>query len=230
MVSSVCLRSVWQDALVDYVSRMMDEFDIDGLYLDSTNMPFPCMNGLHGCEARRADGTRAPVYPIFAVRDTFRRLYAVIKGKKADGILDSHVFDCMNSSALSFSTSYWTGEQLSRADIPTDALPLDRFRTEFMGVNWGVPCDLLSYRLGSFRKAAAVSLPHDILVRFRQDEIPVDSGEDERLLSRSLWKLADDFGRAEARFTPYYSRRCPVQGLPKDWIASVYRHPKNGGW
>jgi len=48
MVSSVCLRSVWQDALVDYVNRMMDEFDIDGIYLDSTNMPFPCSKAARG--------------------------------------------------------------------------------------------------------------------------------------------------------------------------------------
>ena len=124
MVTSVCLRSVWQDALVDYVSRMMDEFDIDGIYVDSTNMPFPCMNGLHGCEARRADGTKVPVYPLFAVRETFRRLYAVVKGKKADGIVDSHVFDCMNSAALSFATSYWNGEQLSAAPFPRDRAAL----------------------------------------------------------------------------------------------------------
>jgi hypothetical protein len=219
MVSSVCLRSVWQDALVDNVSRMMDEFDIDGIYLDSTNMPFPCMNGLHGCEARRADGTKVPVYPVFAVRDTFRRLYAVVKGKKADGIVDSHVFDCMNSGALGFATSYWNGEQLTSARYPSDALPLDRFRTEFMGVNWGVPCELLAYQMGGFRNGLAVSLPHDVLVRNFSDDL---------LLSQSLWKLMDDFGRGEAQFTPYFSRECPPWDLPKDWIASVYRHPTHG--
>jgi hypothetical protein len=153
------------------------------------------------------------------VRDAFRRLYAVVKAKKADGIVDSHVYDCMNSAALAFSTSYWNGEQLSAAAVPTEALPMDRFRTEFLGVNWGVPCDLLAYRLGSFRNALAVSLPHDILARAWQDEIP---------LSAAIWQLADDFGRSEARFTPYYDRDCPVHGLPKDWIASAYIHPSRG--
>ncbi len=88
-----------------------------------------------------------------------------------------------------------------------------------MGVNWGVPCELLAYQMGGFRNGLAVSLPHDILVRNWSDDL---------LLSQSLWKLMDDFGRAEASFTPYYSRECPVQGLPKDWIASVYRHPNHG--
>ena len=30
-----------------------------------------------------------------------------------------------------------------------------------------------------------------------------------------------------AQFTPYYSQECPGD-LPKDWIASVYRHPRSG--
>jgi hypothetical protein len=228
LVSSVCLGSVWQDSLVDHVSRMIDEFDIDGVYVDSANMPWPCTNALHGCTARRLDGTRVPVYPVFAVRDTFRRLYAVIKSKKADGVLDSHVFDCMNPGALAFSTSYWTGEQLSAADVPTDSVTLDRFRTEFMGVNWGVPCDMLAYKLGSFKKALAVSLPHDILTRFRQDEIPTNPGNSEAVLARSIWELADDFGRREAAFVPYYQPQRIIEGLPKHWIMSMYRHPRNG--
>ncbi len=228
LVSSVCLKSIWQDALVDHVSRMIDEFDIDGVYVDSTNMPFPCRNALHGCQARRRDGTEVPVYPVFAVRDTFRRLYAVVKSKKADGIIDSHVFDCMNPGALAFSTSYWTGEQLSAADTPTDAIPLDRFRTEFMGVNWGVPCDMLSYKLGSFHRSLAVSLPHDVLARFRQDEIPVDPGDSEAVLAGSIWRLAEDFGRREASFLPYFGPERPLEGLPTNWIASLYRHPRHG--
>ncbi|MCX7426580.1 MAG: DUF6067 family protein [Planctomycetia bacterium] len=228
MVSSVCLRSIWQDSLAERVSRMIDEFDIDGVYVDSANMPWPCMNALHGCEARRLDGAVVPVYPVFSVRDTFRRLYAVIKGKKADGVIDSHVFDCMNPGALAFSTSYWTGEQLSTADVPTDSVALDRFRTEFMGVNWGVPCDMLAYRLGSYHKAMAVSLPHDVLARFRQDEIPTNPGESEAVLAASIWRMAEDFGRREATFVPYYGPERPIENLPKDWIASMYRHPRNG--
>ena len=82
MVSAVCLRSVWQDSLAERVGRMIDEFDIDGVYVDSANMPWPCMNALHGCEARRLDGTAVPVYPVFSVRDTFRRLYAIDQGQE----------------------------------------------------------------------------------------------------------------------------------------------------
>jgi hypothetical protein len=219
LVSTVCLNSIWQDALAHYVDRMMAEYDIDGIYVDSPNMPFSCSNALHGCGAHRADGTLVPTYPIYSVRDTFRRLCAIVTSHKPDGIVDSHVFDCMNSGALAYCTTYWNGEQLASAQFFPEGLPLDRFRTEFMGVNWGVPGDLLFYRLGDFRKCMALALPHDVLVRSWQDEFP---------LTQALWKLADDFGRAEAKFFPYYEHPNLVQGMPAEWIASAYVHPKSG--
>lgn len=220
MVSTVCLRGPWRDCLVDQVARMVDEYDIDGVYLDSTNMPFGCTNTLHGCGYARPDGTIAPTYPVFAVRETFRRLYAVIKAKKPDGIVDSHVFDCMNSASLAFSTSYWNGEQLTRSENLAEGLPLDRFRTEMMGVNWGVPADFLHYTLGDFEKAHAISLLHDILIRpYLTEEVD---------LSAKIWKLADDFGRTEARFLPYWNNGEYVTVTPSHCHASLYHHPKNG--
>ncbi len=226
MTSIVCLRSIWQDGIVDGVARMMDEFDIDGVYLDSTIIPFDCTNSAHGCGYMRPDGTRAPTYPIFAVRDTYKRLYTVIKEKKPLGIIDSHVYDCMNASALAFSTSYWNGEQLSDKwkgaegkPSEEEGLPLDRFRTEMMGVNWGVPADFLHYRLGDFTKSCAISLLHDVLVRphaFWRAPTP------------AICALADKFGRKEARFLPYWNNSEYVKVTPQGAYASLYQHPKNG--
>ena len=217
-VNTVCLKSLWQDALVDGVAKMMDEYDIDGVYLDSTNMPFGCLNELHGCGYRAADGVLRKTYPIFAVRETFQRLYKVVKRRKPDGIVDSHVWDCMNSSSLSFATTYWTGEQLGSTGSMSN-LPLDRFRTEMMGVNWGVPSDFLHYILGDFRKAHALTLPHDVPVRTYQGEYP---------LTVSIWRLMEDFGRHEARFLPYWNNAEAVQLAAKGCVASVYQHPENG--
>ena len=52
------------------------------------------------------------------------------------------------------------GEQLQsvgRKGAAEDVLPLDAFRTEFMGHNWGVPAELLHYRSGPFKRFEAVS-------------------------------------------------------------------------
>ena len=219
MVNIVCLNSAWQDCLVENVARMIDEFDIDGVYLDSTPMPWPCNNELHGCGYRRADGKLGSTYPIFAVRETFKRLYTVIKAKKPDGIVDAHVYDCMNSAALAFATSYWNGEQLRPSANEAEGLPLDRFRAEMMGVNWGVPADFLHYRLGDFKKAHALSLLHDVLVRTsaRKPDLPA-----------SICQLADKFGRKEARFLPYWNNAEYIKVTPKACYASLYRHPESG--
>jgi hypothetical protein len=219
-VSTVCLKGVWQDALVAGVARLMDEYGVDGIYLDSTCSPWGCTNELHGCGYRRADGKLCPTYPVFAVRDTFKRLYTVVRQHKTDGVMDAHVYDCMNSSALAFSTSYWNGEQLGKAAFFPDGLPLDRFRTEFMGINWGVPGDLLDYHLGDYRQCCALSLLHDVLVR------PVQG--DPMALEASIWKAADDFGRKEARRLPYWSNAEYVKVAPADCYVSLYRHPTHG--
>ena len=218
MVNTVCLRSVWTDALAWYVDRMMREYDIDGVYLDSPNMPFACTNEAHGCGYRDAGGKLRPTYPVFAVREAFRRLYSVVKTHKPDGIVDSHVYDCMNSGTLSFATSYWNGEQLGHAEHGAEGLPLDRFRAEMMGVNWGVPADFLHYRLGDYNTACAIALLHDVTVRSYTLQ--------HKKINGALYRLAADFGRAEATFKPYWTK--PVPDVPVNCHASVYEHPRNG--
>ena len=218
MVNTVCLRSVWADALAWYVDRMMREYDIDGVYLDSTNMPVACTNEAHGCGYRDRDDKLRPTYPVFAVREAFRRLYCVVKKHKPDGIVDSHVYDCMNSGTLSFATSYWNGEQLGHAEHGAEGLPLDRFRAEMMGTNWGVPADFLHYRLGDYGQACAIALLHDVTVRSYTPH--------HKRINGALYRLAADFGRAEATFKPYWTE--PVTGLPAHCYASVHEHPRNG--
>ena len=217
----VCLNSVYQDLLVDGVARVMDRFDIDGVYLDSTVIPFACSSSLHGCGFRKPDGSVASTYPILAIRETLKRIYTVIKQRKTDGLVDVHVYDAMNIPALSWATSYWNGEQLRRAKFYADGLPLDRFRTECMGRNWGVSAEFLHYGLGGYREGYSLSLLHDVLVRAAGLGANLD-------LESSLWKLMDDFGRKEARWYPYWNNAEYLKVTPAGCHASFYHHPKNG--
>ncbi len=217
---NVCLKSVYQDLMADGVARMMEDFDIDGVYLDTTSSPWACSNALHGCGYVRPDGSRAPTYPVFAVRETIKRIYTAVKQRKPDGLVDLHVYDCMNSPALSYVTSYWTGEQLSPAKFYPDGLPLDRFRTEFMGVNWGVPAELLYYHLGPYENGFSLALLHDVDVRPEATwNLPFASG---------VWKAMLDFDRANALWYPYWKNSRYVTVQPANCFASLYRHPRNG--
>ena len=95
-----CQRGPWQDFIADGIARLIDEYDVDGVYLDTTTVPFACANDLHGCGYCDANGQTKPAYPVFAVRDNLRRIYTTVKERKPDGIVDLHIYDCMNLPAM----------------------------------------------------------------------------------------------------------------------------------
>ncbi len=213
-----CQRGPWQDFLVHGIGRLIDEYDVDGVYLDTTTYPWPCRNELHGCGYLKPDGQRAAAYPVFSVRDNLRRIYTAVKQRKPDGIVDVHVYDCMNAAGLAWATSYWNGEQLPRRDYKPDALPLDRFRTEFMGGNWGVPADFLYYKLGDYRKSCALALLHDIPVRAENLE---DLG-----IQAALWTVRGQFDVKQARWLPYWNNGEVATVEPEQCYASLWAHPQ----
>ncbi len=223
MVDMICNRSVWPDRLVAGVGKLLDDYDVDGVYLDSPNMVFPCTNEDHGCGYRRQDGSLVGTFPIYATRDFFQRIYAAVKARKPDGVVDSHVYSCMNASTLAYATSYWNGEQLPQAPggyIP-DVLPLDMFRAMFMGRQWGTAAELLHYRLGGYAPCFAISLLHDVPVRAHASRENLD-------LMSTVWKAMDRYGRDEARFMPYWENGAMVTAEPGGVYVSFYLHPANG--
>lgn len=198
----VCYRSPWQDFMADGIARMMDEYDIDGVYLDGTANPWACANVHHGCGYRRPDGTIGKTYQFFATRGMMRRIYTIVKGRKPDGLVNVHQSTCMTIPTLSWATSYWDGEQFGSIEAgpwALDVLPLEAFRCEFMGRQWGVPAEMLCYnRPYTYRQAMSVSLLHDVLVRGGLGG-PLE-------LESKLWHAMQDFGRDQATFIPYWDR------------------------
>jgi hypothetical protein len=75
------------------------------------------------------------------------------------------------SSTLAFCDSYWDGEQFEMyvhgQKDPCALLPLDTFRAEFMGRQWGLDPEFLVYEGRPFTRdeALAVALLHDVLTR-----------------------------------------------------------------
>ncbi|MBO3803026.1 MAG: hypothetical protein JTT11_04000, partial [Candidatus Brockarchaeota archaeon] len=224
---SVCYRSVWQDFLAHGIARLMDEFGVDGVYLDGTGNPQRCVNIQHGCGYVRPDGSVAPSYSIWATREMMRRIYTIVKSRKPDGQVNVHNSTCMTVPTLAWATGTWDGEQfpgygLGDGMFATEVLPLDVFRTEFMGHQWGVPAEFLCYeRPFTYNEACAITLLHNVLVR--------GNGPGPNLeLESKLWRICDEFGMKEADWLPYWRNSEYVNISPKDAFASLYRHPKNG--
>jgi len=220
----VCYQSAWQDELADGIARLMDEFDIDGVYLDGTANPWACANVQHGCGYTLPDGSERATYPFLATREMMRRIYTVVKSRKPDGQVNVHQSTCMTIPTLAWATSYWDGEQfggLEPGPFALEVLPLDAFRCEFMGRNWGVPAELLCYdRPYTYHQALSFSLLHDVLVR---------GGLGGSLeLESQLWRVMDDFGRQGAKFVPYWDVRAGFRANPPAVKVSGYSRGSQG--
>ncbi|MGQ9731093.1 MAG: glycoside hydrolase domain-containing protein [Candidatus Zipacnadales bacterium] len=220
----VCYNSPWQDFLVDGIAKMIDEYDIDGVYLDGTANPWGCANLHHGCGYERPDGTIGPTYTFFATREVMRRIYTVVKSRKPEGLVNVHQSTCMTIPTLAWATSYWDGEQFGGIEPgpwALEVLPLDAFRCEFMGRNWGVPAELLCYnRPYTYRQAMSFALLHDVLVR--------GSLGGSLELEAQLWQAMDDFGRKQARFIPYWEGNGGCATTPRSVKVSAYSRGERG--
>ncbi|MEN6494493.1 MAG: glycoside hydrolase domain-containing protein [Thermoguttaceae bacterium] len=218
----VCYRSRWKDVLLDGITRFRERMGFDGVYLDGTAVPTGCSNERHGCGYRTADGTLRPTYPIFAVRELMRGLYEMVL--PIGGMVNAHQSTCCMPPTLAFAHSYWDGEQFATASAPTGAvgrLPLDAFRAEFMGRNFGVPCEFLAYERPphwTLEHALALSMLHDVRVR------PHGTGP---ILHRmaSIWDVMARFGTANAQWHPYWKNAELVRVQPESVKASLYLHP-----
>ena len=168
------------------------------------------MNTAHGCGYRRPDGSIGPSYPIFATRSLLKRIYTIVRKHDPRGQVNVHQSSCMVTPTLAFATSYWDGEHvqgLPRPKEPGAILPMDAFRCEFMGHNWGVPAELLHYDSGPLKRseAMALGLLHDVPVRpFTMQDLDQ--------LTR-IWQAFDAFGRHEAVWIPVLGQ-CPVCRQP----------------
>jgi enoyl-CoA hydratase/carnithine racemase len=128
---------------------------------------------------------------------------------------------------LAFCDSYWDGEQFEGYTAgqkdPRALLPLDSFRAEFMGRQFGLRPEFLVYEGRPFTpdEALAVTLLHDVMVR--------PSGLGEKLEKvAAVWKAHDEFGVERAEFLPYWRNQDVLQVTPEAVCVSAYRRAPAG--
>lgn len=216
----VCLASPWAERLLQGIIESIDRYGYDGVYLDGTIEPFGCANESHGCGYRTADGALRESYPIRKVRHFMEQLYRALvkRGKR----INAHQSTYCGPATLSFVHSYWDGEQLQdtlRTATALETLPLGAFRAEFMGRNFGVPCEFLVYERSpqwNLEKALTITLLHDVRVR------PLDV---KSMLERMapIWHVMEDFGVGKAEWHPYWRNQEFIHIAGRDALASGYR-------
>ena len=213
-----CGNSSYQDTLVNDIIAFIDKFNIDGLYLDQASVPFGCANEAHGCGYTAVDGSRHITFPILAVRNLMKRLYEAVVSR--GGIIDVHQSSGCVTPTLAFAHSYYDGEHLiwdkKYETDPVGTIGLETFRAEFMGTNFGVPCQY--YCLNS--AAWAFPLIHGITPR-PSHEIPP-------ALTR-LWDVMDAFGVSQAEWWPYWRNEAVLSAGPEDIKASAWVRRTDAG-
>ena len=182
------------------IKKLTEEYGFDGVYLDSTLYPGPCINTDHGCGFCDAAGKLHPTYPVTALREFMKELYTFFEPR--GGIVNPHLSNCCNVPALSFAHLNWDGEH-SQTHINAngiESVPLDYMRTEFTGRNFGIPYEFLAYTFDnwSFKDSLAIGLIHGILSR------PNDIAEPLELMA-PIWQTVDRFHFEQATWKPYWS-------------------------
>ncbi|MFA5190280.1 MAG: glycoside hydrolase domain-containing protein [Verrucomicrobiia bacterium] len=217
----VCYNSIWRNRLADGIEQAQKRYGFDGVYLDGTVEPWACCNERHGCGYRAADGTLRPTYPIFGVRQFMQRLYAMCHSR--GGIVNAHQSTCCATPTLAFADSYWDGEQFAGGELsgdPLKNLPLGALRTEFMGRNFGVPCEFLAYERPpqwTFDHALAFSMLHDVRVR------PCGIASLEKM--SPIWNTMTRFGVGKAEWHPYWETKPLATAQPESVKVSLYARP-----
>lgn len=195
---ATCARSGWADWLVQGIDRLFSEYELDGLYFDGTSEAWCCRNQAHGCGWKDGAGTLHGEYPLLAARELMRRIAATVHRHRPEAILDVHMSANLTLPTLSFCDSYWNGEQFEHYTAGDKfELPLDAFRTEFMGYAHGLNAEFLCYEKRPFTMEEAIALAwvHGVEVRPYPNTLAQVS---------PLWRAMDRFGTSSAKWLPYW--------------------------
>ena len=215
---ATCARSGWADWLVQGLDRLFTDYELDGLYMDGTSMAWVCQNQEHGCGWKDSEGKLHAEFPILATRQMMRRIADTVHRHQPEAILDVHMSACMTLPTLSFCDSFYDAEQFeNRTRKDKFELPLDSFRTEFMGYAHGLDGQFLCYQNNPFtiEEAIAMAWLHGIEVRPYPETLQPIS---------QVWHAMDQFGTTAAKWLPYWSGSgvTAKEGTVK---ASVYSKP-----
>ncbi|MGD9498294.1 MAG: LamG-like jellyroll fold domain-containing protein, partial [Armatimonadota bacterium] len=230
-----CWKGPFREFALYWLARTIDEFGNDGWYLDGPEWPQQCTNRHHGCGYVAPDGSIRPTWDIFATREFMQRLYVLTRQRKPQGQLNIHNSTVMVIPTLGWGTSTWGGEQIDAIKPPVetlDILPMDSFRTEFMGRQWGTPAEFLVYDGQPYyaRDVLAYTLLHGVLIR------PESPDSLERI--SALWRVHDEFPFSHGEMLGYWVNGDLVRiaGSPSGSLAcgppavyaSVWRLPAKG--
>lgn len=216
-----CYKGGYSEVMLARVERALCEYGLDGIYTDGTYMPFECANEEHGCGFRDENGTLHSGFPLLAQREHVKKLRDIVH--LHGGIVDAHQSSCCIPMILGYADSYWDGEhiqELLKADLK-GFFNMGTIRSEYTGVNWGIPSQFILYSSGekSYENICGLPLLNNVFGR--------PWGIKDARAASKIWRVMDSFGASEAVFTPCWSEDCPVRTDKEKVYASCWEKDGN---
>jgi hypothetical protein len=227
----------WRDWTVWAFYQACKQLDFDGIYYDVSRPPF-CANRHHGCGYEDEHGNWQPEYQLLATRELEKRMWIMMHTQFKDKWISHHMSGELGMICQAFDDLLIDGENFTSMlkDNYYKLLPLDKFRAEFMGHQWGVPSLFLPEfsraqltpegkklwnspaKLPEVRHLAGMIALHDSLAW------PAFSDVSPYAL---IWKAQDAIGWSdEVLFLPYWKKDPPFHSTDSDAVASVFQNGK----
>lgn len=216
----------WRDFIAFKLATFVDEFGVDGIYVDCWN-PASCLVEEHGCGWRDDKGILRGRFSILGSREVVRRARQILTDRRPEAHIMIHMSTSVCIPMLAFADSMLDGEQYQAAtkdpkDDYLNIVPLDKWRAQNTGLQWGV----LPYFLPEFAgENRAKTYPTGRLVglMLAHDCSPWPIWCNSQVVF-DAWDAVDAFGVVDAEFMPYWKPN-GVRSHQNDVVVSVYRRP-----
>lgn len=227
VLQGACAGGPFADYLLHGIQQWVKKYNVDGVYFDGAGPPVPCANPLHEHGWLDADGKRQPVYPIFGLREFFKRLWILLTEQVADPIVWVHADGKTAIPCFSFCTANYEGEMvqgplLAGEALLSELLPPEFWRARGQATQWG----LVNIWLPKLSRGEnRLRQEHDTLATLLVHGVPCGKPEQfDRELIEPIWRLLHQFGIGKATFHPYWesSNRLKVEPATDRLLASFY--------
>ncbi|MCM8803698.1 MAG: DUF6067 family protein [Candidatus Omnitrophica bacterium] len=219
-----CPASLFTDWFVYKCWELIKDFDIDGVFLDSTASLVEC-NGPHGCGWQDKEGKLHSSFPILKTRELFKRLYTLFheEGKK-DGVIYSHQSPPAIMPIESFEDVRCGGELAQFYQGEFDAKYLAYFMAKLGGEQYGLFSEMTNKNWMDppikVNEVLSIAIPLNISVK----SINAFAVQDYSLLGEPMPKIHNALRwieAASALYLPWWKNDRVVMCNPEEKIISA---------
>lgn len=215
----------WIEWKIEDLRAAVERYGVDGFYVDTSYVIMACANREHGHGWLDAAGALQADYPVWSVREIWRRAYELLCRKHGKAEIYAHHKAGCPPALAAFTTAFCDGEQYASQSIKN--LTLDAFRAQISGRNVGplalFLCEYYRSRaMGSRGQFEHHNPTESVMLPLVHDVLPIGYPGNHPV--RELLALSEHLGIADAQWTPYYAAGNPWKaGGASEPVVSSYR-------